>query len=265
MGLFQDEDCCFDCTRISLIILNTIFCIVGVSSIAVGISMVFKGEWFMSFVHIDGIDYIEPSVSLRNLTIAGYVLCAFGGVLFIFMLLGLFGSSYSNQCLLGSYVTCLVVILLVKIGLSIFIFLEWKKYESSVEGNLRRWMIDEHELNVKKVREIQTNHSCCGVSGPEDYDPIPQRKDTCPRKLAGGDAAGGEGVGGGAGGGNNGSSVSVNQFIEIGCREAIIEGLELKLIIAGGIGLGIVVIELIGIILANILVCSLRSDIYYYD
>ena len=52
----------------------------------------------------------------RNLTIAGYVLCAFGGVLFIFMLLGLFGSSYSNQCLLGSYVTCLIVILLVKVS-----------------------------------------------------------------------------------------------------------------------------------------------------
>jgi len=259
MGLFQDEDCCFDCTRISLIILNTIFCIVGVSSIAVGISMVFKGEWFMSFVHIDGIDYIEPSVSLRNLTIAGYVLCAFGGVLFIFMLLGLFGSSYSNQCLLGSYVTCLVVVLLVKIGLAIFIFLEWRKYASSVEGNLRQWMVDEHELNAKKVRQIQANHSCCGVSGPKDYDPIPQRKDTCPRRLGGGDS------GGGGGGGGNGSLSTVSQVIEVGCREAIIDGLEGKLIIAGGIALGIVVIELVGIILANILVCSLRSDIYYYD
>jgi len=250
MGLFQDEDCCFDCTRISLIILNTIFCIVGVSSIAVGISMVFKGEWFMSFVHVDGIDYIDPSVSLRNLTIAGYVLCAFGGVLFIFMLLGLFGSSYSNQCLLGSYVTCLVVILLVKIGMSIFIYLEWKQYQSSVEGNLRTWMIDEHELNIKKVKEIQANHSCCGVSGPEDYDPIPQRKDSCPRTLSGG-------------AGGNGSAV--NQVIDVGCRAAIIDGMEEKLIIAGGISLGVVVIELIGIILANVLVCSLRSDIYYYD
>ncbi len=62
----------------------------------------------------------------RNLTIAGYVLCAFGGVLFIFMLLGLFGSSYSNQCLLGSYVTCLVVILLVKVSHSNSrIFIPW--------------------------------------------------------------------------------------------------------------------------------------------
>jgi len=261
MGLFQDEDCCFDCTRISLIILNTIFCIVGVSSIAVGISMVFKGEWFMSFVHIDGIDYIEPSVSLRNLTIAGYVLCAFGGVLFIFMLLGLFGSSYSNQCLLGSYVTCLIVILLVKIGMSIFIYLEWKKYESSVEKNLKTWMIDDHELNTKKVKEIQTNHSCCGVSGPEDYDPIPQRKESCPRKL--GEVGGGGG--GSSGAAENVSVPTVNQVMEVGCREAIIDGLEGKLIIAGAVCLGVVVIELIGIILANILVCSLRSDIYYYD
>jgi len=261
MGLFQDEDCCFDCTRISLIILNTVFCIVGVSSIAVGMAMVFKGDWFMSFVHVDGIDYIDPSVSLRNLTIAGYVLCAFGGVLFIFMLLGLFGSSYSNQCLLGSYVTCLIVILLVKIGMSIFIYLEWKKYESSVEGNLKLWMIDDHELNAKKVKEIQANHSCCGVSGPKDYDLIPQRKDSCPRKLGGGRVAGG----GGGGSGANVSSSTVSQVMEVGCREAIIDGLEAKLIIAGAVCLGVVMIELIGIILANILVCSLRSDIYYYD
>ena len=149
-----------------------------------GISMVFKGEWFMSFVHVDGIDYIDPSVSLRwvvlvvvvviavialvlllllllwsavvfskgriscrtemhisihanrNLTIAGYVLCAFGGVLFIFMLLGLFGSSYSNQCLLGSYVTCLVVILLVKVSHSNSrIFIPWLACVVSYDSN----------------------------------------------------------------------------------------------------------------------------------
>ena len=44
---------------------------------------------------------------------------------------------------------------LFQIGMSIFIYLEWKQYQSSVEGNLRTWMIDEHELNIKKVKEIQ--------------------------------------------------------------------------------------------------------------
>lgn len=241
MGIFQDDDCCFDCTRISLIILNAIFCIIGVSSLVVGLSMVLKTEWFISFVHIEGLEYIDSSVSTRNLNIAGYTLIAFGGVLFIFMLLGLFGSSYSNQCLLGSYVTCIIVILIVKVAMSVFIYLEWKNYEREVGSKLKKWMIQEHELYKEKVGQIQRNHSCCGVTGPADYLGAHSRLNTCPRNE------------------------QANSTVDRGCQDAIVKSFEEKLIIAGGIALGVALMEILCIVLANILVCSLRSDVYHYD
>ena len=45
-----------------------------------------------------------------------------------------------------------------QIGMSIFIYLEWKKYESYVENNLKTWMINDHQLNAKKVKEIQVRN-----------------------------------------------------------------------------------------------------------
>jgi len=170
------EVCCFDCMRFLVLFLNVLFWMMGMIIITLGIVTIVDPT---SYIH----DFLLNHVLLPKesegpliqwlskdfeveLTLLAYVLIAVGGITLLLSFLGCAGAYRHSQCLLGTYVFLLVMIILLEVAGAVLFYLQGRERLSQV---VHSYMIKEYDDHKNQVDMLQRNYRCCGANGPTDW------------------------------------------------------------------------------------------------
>lgn len=168
------EVCCFDCMRFFVLFLNVLFWMLGMIIIFLGILTVTSPN---NFVYEFVVNYLLPQNSSESaahwlkdfeseITLTAYVLIAVGGITLLLSFLGCAGAYRHSQCLLGTYVFLLVMIVLLEVAGGVFLYLQGKDLLS---GAVYKKMIVEYDEHKREVDLLQKTYRCCGANGPYDW------------------------------------------------------------------------------------------------
>lgn len=149
------------CTKFSLFFLNVLFWLVGVIIVAIGI-----------FVLVESKDFYK---SLADLSFQPSVLLfMMGAFIFIITFIGCIGALRENTCLLCTYAGVLTIILLFMLGVGVVGFLYKEKVESKVTSTMKNAF--NHYRDPKKedlknlIDAVQKDFECCGVESYNDWN-----------------------------------------------------------------------------------------------
>jgi len=160
--------------RFFVLFLNVLFWMLGMIIIFFGILTVTSPN---SFVYDFVLNYLLPQDSSESaqhwlkdfeseVTLVAYVLIAIGGITLLLSFLGCAGAYRHSQCLLGTYVFLLVMIVLLEVAGGVLLYLQGKDLFSRV---VHEKMVVEYEEHKREVDLLQKTYRCCGANGPYDW------------------------------------------------------------------------------------------------
>jgi len=101
-----------------------------------------------------------------EVTLTAYVLIAVGGITLLLSFLGCAGAYRHSQCLLGTYVFLLVMIVLLEVAGAVLLYLQGRELFSQV---VQEKMILEYNEHKREVDALQRTYRCCGANSPHDW------------------------------------------------------------------------------------------------
>ncbi|GFN87725.1 hypothetical protein PoB_001423100 [Plakobranchus ocellatus] len=160
--------CCSHCPRLLLIIFNFIFWLSGAAILAVGI-------WILVDPEIE--EYQEVITDATDddqfLEIAAYILIAFGALVFLVGFCGCCGAIRSSKCLIGLYITFLILVFAGELAAGIYVAI----YSNDASDKLDEGLTNSIKKNYKEDSKIasawdavQEELECCGGHGYMDYN-----------------------------------------------------------------------------------------------
>lgn len=161
--------CGGNCARVSLIILNTVFLVIGLGFLGVGIWLVVDNSALQVLRFAIGI------VTTADLVWGAAVIVIVISIFVIFIAgVGFYGSFSSNTCCIGFYSAILVILLVLQaIGL-ILIGVFYSQINTKMARNMNdtlqvRYGKAEYGGTTKGWNFLQTEIFCCGVKRPLDW------------------------------------------------------------------------------------------------
>lgn len=165
MGL----SCGAQCAKYILFLFNVIFWLSGAAFIAVG-----------AYIAIDkDLKILGDAVSTgdNHLKIAAYVIITVGVITFIVGFCGCCGAIKENQCLLGTYIALLSIILVISLAIGIYAAVKKNDVIKNMKKQAMKAIQKEYPprnektgANFKKViDDIQLKGKCCGVESMDEW------------------------------------------------------------------------------------------------
>ncbi|KAK3791516.1 hypothetical protein RRG08_061529 [Elysia crispata] len=159
--------CCSGFARILLITFNFIFWLSGAAVLGVGI-------WILVDPEIE--DYQEVISDATDddqfLKTAAYILIAFGAFVFLVGFCGCCGAIRSSKCLIGLYITFLVVVFAGELAAGIYVAIYSEDASDKLDQGLTK-SIKNNYIEGSKVASawdvVQKELECCGGHGYKDY------------------------------------------------------------------------------------------------
>lgn len=227
------------CVKYLLFCFNLLFAITGLIILIVGI----KAE-------INSSPYID--LTDENFYTSGpIVLIIVGIIVFIVAFFGCCGAVKENHCMIVTFSVFLLLIFIAELGVGIAGYVKHKDLETSIVKHLNE-TITQYPTNkdVAKTFDImQTDLHCCGINGPDDWI---ANNITIPNTCCTGQEI--------TGGVPAACTKDSPGFHTKGCLNELVTHLKDIAVVLGGVGLGIALVQLLGVIFACCLARSIRSQ-----
>ncbi|EDO47593.1 predicted protein [Nematostella vectensis] len=233
------------CIKRTLFFFNFIFFLAGLGLMAVGI-----------YVQLKTGDYIDLQ-SVKYAT--GYIIViAAGALIALISFFGCCGAIKESRCLLAAFFTLLFIILATEAAGTALGFV----YRDKVNQKLRQDMNNTLDSYGQKGKEgitlaydlIQKMEKCCGINGYEDWQQTPFANgsstlvpDSCCKKETK----------------DCGSNFAQDDINTKGCLGTIMKLLKDNLMIVGGVGVGVAVIQILAMTFAMVLICKIGAQSEY--
>ncbi|KAI3380831.1 hypothetical protein SNEBB_002354 [Seison nebaliae] len=179
-------------TRTCLIVFNSIFLIIGLTCLVVGIYVVIKNRKALTdFTDGDFTKIVENAAQNEKMAMAvvGIFMAIFGLGMCIPALLVICAASNESKTLMILYVTlCLVYLIgsVVMIGVLSHKLHRKASYLRSATDHMHQYN-SLNETIRQDIDVLQEKFKCCGASGPQDYtdysQDIPESCKTCDGKI----------------------------------------------------------------------------------
>jgi len=238
--------CCEGFIKFLLFAFNIIFWLAGAAILGVGIYLVVS----------DDVHEVQQFINSNNFYTGCYILIGVGAFSFLVGFSGCCGAIKESQCLLGTYIFFLVIILLLEVGVGIAAFVEQSTIETYITDQLTdKTPLEQNSANANLTIAIQDTFKCCGlVNGCTDWE--------------GGKSYGCECTGTA----DNCTALSTisgctsetggTKIYGTSCDSALVDFVEDNAAIIGGVALGIGLSELLGICFACIMCQNSRKNKY---
>ncbi|XP_074853634.1 CD82 antigen [Carettochelys insculpta] len=156
---------CLKVTKYFLFLFNLLFFILGAVILGFGLWILLDNSSFISFLQ----------TSSETLKVSAYVLAGVGALTMLLGFLGCIGAVNEVRCLLGLYITLLMMILLAQVAAGLLIYFQrdalQREMSSIVHNFIREYNPDDHDK--EKLQDawdyVQKQLSCCGWTGPENW------------------------------------------------------------------------------------------------
>jgi len=260
---------CLSCLKWIVFVFNFIFWLAGVGVLSLAI-------WFLTrTVEIDGESHAFMANLVSDMT-GIYILLITGGLMTIVGFLGCCGALRESQCLLAAFFTVLLVLFVGEIVGALWLYQNPAEFRKLVEEKLLDLIRNKYEDDAV-IREsfdlLQQKYKCCGVDGYHSWSKTAMNA----KKLAAGvnyevplsccsdpgsnlcETTRNLGVGGLVV-----SSLSGTIYTE-GCAPKVEKWLRdsdnTSTLL--GIGIGVLVMELLGMIFSLVLCCAVRRVVQF--
>ncbi|EDO35917.1 predicted protein [Nematostella vectensis] len=239
--------CGMQCMKYLLFAFNFVFWIAGIAVMSVGIWTRVSANEYASLMGQSGF------------TAAANIMIAAGALVMFIGFVGCCGAVKENKCFLLLYFFLLLVIFVLEIASGILAYTKRDKVISSVEKALNQSIsLDYGQSNKEKatkaVDRAQSIFKCCGATqGPKDWANTAWAKSntnqTVPESCCKKKAAG-----------CNGAPADSDTYYQKGCSQGLQDFIKSHMKTLGGIGLGIAIIQILGMIFSLCLFRSIRYE-----
>lgn len=254
---------CYGCVKYLLVVMNFLFTLIGLAIVA-------QATWML----IDPTFYISMAQDANNYFITTYILLGIGVLLFLTSFFGCCGALRESKCMLCTFFCFLLIVFVAQVSSIIWGYMNINRLEPLVRSTLKTTVSEEY-AKVKSRQTtfdaIQSGLRCCGADRPNDWignqniviaispDPlyftIPQ---SCCREgvttQACKDATRVLKVGG---------DIDTRIIYHEGCSDKIIDIIRLYGPIGFYVGVGIIFIEVVGMLFATILIFAINRNNRY--
>lgn len=229
------------CVKYLLFAFNLLFAITGLVVLAVGIKAL-----------IDSSPYVDLSDE-RLYTSLPVLLIIVGIIVFVVAFFGCFGAVKENHCMVVTFSVFLLFIFVAELAIGIAGYMEHNNLEKTISKQLEKSITDySTDASVKKMFDmVQTELYCCGINGPKDWT---NKSMTIPESCCDGQEINSAGVI------TMPCSITSEHIHSAGCLPKLVEYFNHIAVILGGVGIGIAVVQLLGVIFACFLARSIRSQ-----
>lgn len=260
---------CLSCLKWIVFVFNFIFWLAGVGVLSLAI-------WFLTRTPIVDGESTDFMGNLVSDSTGVYVLLITGGLMTIVGFLGCCGALRESQCLLGIFFTVLLILFVGEIVAGVWVSQNQAEFRKLVEERLSKLIrteYDNDEVIRKSFDLLQQRYKCCGVDGYRSWSKteknaqntangvsyeVPESCCAEPGKIVC-ETTRKIGIGGFVI-----SNLTGTIYTE-GCASKVEEWLKssdrTKYLI--GIGVGILVLELLGMIFSIVLCCAVRKVVQF--
>ncbi|XP_078034505.1 CD63 antigen-like [Augochlora pura] len=225
------------CIKYLTFLFNLIFAITGIVFIAVGTVILVVYSGYNNFM--DSWFFAAPVFMI-----------VIGIVVFVVSFFGCCGAVKENHCMIITFSVLLLLIFVLELVAGISGYLMQSEVRYMVENRMSNTMKEyETEANIRKSWDIMHHDlQCCGMNGPPDWAQIGFAENTLPNSCC-------KEV-------PKGSKCDTNSIYvyQGGCMHSLQNAIEHNALILGGVGIGIAIIQLVGVIFACCLARSIRRE-----
>ncbi|XP_059617858.1 CD9 antigen [Phlebotomus argentipes] len=266
MGL---NGCC-GVIKYLVVLVNLIFWLVGLATVVLAIWMLTDPTFLISMTQDENHYYIGL-----------YIFLAIGALMLIVAFLGCCGAFKESQCMLVSFFCCLLIILVAEVAAGVWAFQNKQELSKMVQASVKHTVKEEYGIiNSRTIAfdAIQKHFECCGASGPQDWassrlntkgkdggfldmkisslNPLYTIPESCCKKgtekLACETSVKG------------GISSYINPAINSeGCVDKLVTALKENMPIVVAVFIGIITVEVLGLIFSLVLCCAIKRNDHY--
>lgn len=156
---------CLKVTKYFLFLFNLLFFILGAVILGFGVWILVDRSSFISVLQ----------TSSESLKVGAYILIGVGAVTMLMGFLGCIGAVNEVRCLLGLYITCLLLILLAQVAAGLLIYFQRDALKAEVSIVVRDLIrdYDPADQDKKSIQDawdyVQEQLTCCGWTGPQNW------------------------------------------------------------------------------------------------
>ncbi|XP_050314135.1 CD151 antigen [Anthonomus grandis grandis] len=220
---------------------NLVFAISGIVIIIVGALTLSEVGQFQHFM--EG-RILAPPV----------VLIVVGAIVFLVASLGCYGAIRESYYMLIAFAACLLVVFIIELAVGITAAVYHNEIDQSMKNvmdeSLARY--EKSDMDKNAWDKVQSELQCCGVSSPNDWNKTKRPLSCCEAPREGAPPPTEEGC-------NSAKVDESNILFSSGCFEKIKMKAENASRVLIGVGIGIALIEVIGILLACWMALSIKN------
>ncbi|XP_076368642.1 CD63 antigen-like [Tachypleus tridentatus] len=217
-----------------LFAFNFIFVVTGAALIAVGAWVQAKAAEYVDFL---GDKYASAPI----------LLIVVGVIIFILSFMGCCGAIKENYCMVMTFAVLLFIIFILELAAGILAYVYKSEVETVIRHNMKNAMknynTSDHDIVTRTWDDMQSNLKCCGANNASEWkeylgDKLPYS--CCPGKDI--------------------QKECKKDHYKKGCIDALANFLEDKILVVGGVGIGIAFVQIIGIIFSCCLARAIKKE-----
>lgn len=209
-----------------LFIFNFIFAVCGLGILTLGVIVQLRVTQVTD--HID-----------TNLTFPAITLIVIGSIIFVISFFGCCGAIRESHCMIITFASFLLFILLVQIAIGVYAFVVVKNNDNQVDITKDyQKVFDNYDENKEFIDIVQSSLHCCGVNSPLDYGIRTPPGSCCGKEQ---------------------SETCIENIYQTGCAIEIKNAISTAGTVLGSVVIAIAGVELIGIIFALCLANSIKN------
>ncbi|XP_034234355.1 CD9 antigen [Thrips palmi] len=152
---------CYAILKYLVVIINFIFFVAGIAVVGVGI-------WILT----DSTMYLQVVQDDTNFHTGLYIMIAAGALMFIVGFLGCCGALRESPCMLVTFFSFLLVILVVEVAAGCWVYTNRNELENMLQDHVKQTVEIDYgtiDYRTKTFDTIQKHLKCCGANGPRDW------------------------------------------------------------------------------------------------
>ncbi|XP_044754030.1 CD63 antigen-like [Coccinella septempunctata] len=230
------DSCGMKTVKYAFFIFNLIFALTGIAIIAAGVVVIVGTNDYNHF--------LDPAVLALCI-----IMIVVGSIVFLIASMGCFGAIRESYCLLITFSVCLIIIIMIELAVGVTSAV----YQDDFVQGLNETIVNygKNENDRENWDTIQKELKCCGIDGPISWQGQNVPKSCCydsdseksqaPSKYC--------------------SDQAFGKFMyNEGCVEKLRMGVKSNSKILIAVGIGIALVEVIGIFLSCWLACTIKKE-----
>ncbi|CAH1710391.1 unnamed protein product [Chironomus riparius] len=224
-----------NCIKYLVFIFNFLFAMTGLFTIIIGAIIQSSYHHYENFIG-------------ESFWTAPIVLMVVGSLIFFISFLGCCGAMRESSCLILTFSVFLMIVFVTEVGIGVAGYIKHSELKDVLEKQFNRTMED-YTTSIEAQHAwslVQGELQCCGINGPNDWKRIyinTTVPSTCCHLLP-------ENV-------KQCTSVYASQE---GCYPKLLNFLDTKSLLLGFVGIGIAIVQLIGVVFACALSRAFREN-----